>query len=104
MQVDVEHALPCTFIAVHRCPVSFVGNAFLNGNFFRRGKQAANDFLARLEADGTLNQLKERQFGHAWGVDQVDSQTFNRRMRQRLPDYEQMFRHNVATMVAGLTK
>ncbi|MDJ0877222.1 MAG: membrane-bound lytic murein transglycosylase MltF [Halieaceae bacterium] len=58
--------------------------------------QAANDFLTRLEEDGTLSQLKERQFGHAWGVDQVDSQTFNRRMRQRLPKYETMIRQ-VAT-------
>ena len=54
--------------------------------------QRANDFLAKIEADGTLQRLKEQQFGHAWGVDQVDSQTFNRRMRKRLPEYEPMFR------------
>ena len=53
--------------------------------------ERVNQFLARLDADGTLEQLKERQFGHAWGVDQVDSQTFNRRMEQRLPRYEKMF-------------
>ncbi len=58
--------------------------------------QAANEFLARIEADGTLQQLKEHQFGHAWGVDQVDSQTFNRRMRQRLPTYEERFRQVAA--------
>ncbi len=58
--------------------------------------QKANDFLARLDKDGTLAQLKERQFGHAWGVDQVDSQTFNRRMRKRLPAYEDLFRQVAA--------
>ncbi len=58
--------------------------------------ERVNEFLARLAADGTLEQLKERQFGHAWGVDQVDSQTFNRRMEQRLPRYEQMFREVAA--------
>jgi membrane-bound lytic murein transglycosylase F len=36
-------------------------------------RQRANAFLARLAEDGTLDRLKERQFGHAWGVDQVDS-------------------------------
>lgn len=58
----------------------------------RRLRELANDFLASIAADGTLDTLKERQFGHAWGVDQVDSQTFNRRMRNRLPSYEQMIR------------
>ncbi len=58
--------------------------------------QAANAFLSRIDADGSLARLKERQFGHAWGVDQVDSQTFNRRMRQRLPKYEQMLRQVAA--------
>ncbi|MEM0954349.1 MAG: membrane-bound lytic murein transglycosylase MltF [Pseudomonadota bacterium] len=54
--------------------------------------QRASSFLDGLEAEGTLARLKEQQFGHAWGVDQVDSQTFNRRMRKRLPQYEPMFR------------
>ncbi len=51
-----------------------------------------NAFFQQLQADGRLERLKERQFGHAWGVDQVDSQTFNRRMRKRLPKYQPLFR------------
>ena len=58
----------------------------------QRLRQRANQFLARIRENGTLDRLKERQFGHAWGVDPVDSQTFNRRMRNRLPKYEQMIR------------
>jgi membrane-bound lytic murein transglycosylase F len=58
--------------------------------------ERVDEFLTRLADDGTLEQLKERQFGHAWGVDQVDSQTFTRRMEQRLPRYEQMFRQVAA--------
>jgi len=54
--------------------------------------QRANIFLERLQEDGRLAQLKEQQFGHAWGVDQVDSQTFSRRMRNRLPKYESLIR------------
>jgi membrane-bound lytic murein transglycosylase F len=45
-------------------------------------------FFAAIHADGSLEQLKEQHFGHAWGVTQVDSQTFSRRMRNRLPTYE----------------
>ena len=62
----------------------------------RRLIEKANDFLARLEADGTLAQLKEHEFGHAWDVSVVDSQTFNRRMRNRLPRYEELFRQVAA--------
>ncbi len=49
-------------------------------------------FFEKIQADGTLEQLKEQHFGHAWGVAQVDSQTFSRRMRNRLPKYENLLR------------
>ncbi|MEP5763098.1 MAG: membrane-bound lytic murein transglycosylase MltF [Halieaceae bacterium] len=52
--------------------------------------ERVNDFLRRVEEDGHLAQLKERQFGHAWEVNPVDSQTFNRRMRNRLPKYQDL--------------
>lgn len=55
-------------------------------------RERVNDFLARVSDDGTLDRLKELQFGHAWGIDQVDSMTFKRRMRERLPTYEDMIR------------
>jgi membrane-bound lytic murein transglycosylase F len=52
----------------------------------------ADAFFAAIHADGSLEQLKEQHFGHAWGVTQVDSQTFSRRMRNRLPKYESKIR------------
>jgi membrane-bound lytic murein transglycosylase F len=57
-----------------------------------RLRQRADKFFERLRADGTLVQLKEQLLGHAWGVTQVDSQTFLRRVKRRLPKYEEMVR------------
>jgi membrane-bound lytic murein transglycosylase F len=53
-----------------------------------RLRKKANAFFARIRSDGSLEQLREQHFGHAWGVTQVDSQTFSRRMRNRLPRYQ----------------
>ena len=36
--------------------------------------------------------LKEQHFGIAWNNNPVGSQTFNRKMRQNLPKYEQLIR------------
>jgi membrane-bound lytic murein transglycosylase F len=58
----------------------------------QRLRQRADEFFKRLRANGTLAQLKEQQFGHAWGVTQVDSQTFLRRVQRRLPKYEDLVR------------
>ena len=55
-------------------------------------RSRANAFLERIRADGSLDMLKEQHFGHAWGVTQVDSQTFSRRVRNRLPRYADMIR------------
>lgn len=55
-------------------------------------RQRADEFLQRVEADGTLAQLREQHFGHAWDTNPVDSQTFNRRMLKRLPKYEAIIR------------
>jgi membrane-bound lytic murein transglycosylase F len=57
-----------------------------------RLRDKANAFFERIHRDGSLEQLKEQHFGHAWGVTQVDSQTFSRRMRNRLPDYQPLIR------------
>lgn len=65
---------------------------FAAGEDNRRLKERADAFFERLEADGNLEQLKEQHFGHSWGVDQVDSQTFTRRVRRRLPKYEELIR------------
>ena len=58
----------------------------------QRLRQRADKFIERLQSDGTLTQLKEQQFGHAWGVTQVDSQTFLRRVKRRLPKYQELVR------------
>ena len=59
----------------------------------QRLRERADAFFQRLQADGTLEQIKEQYFGHAWGINQVDSQTFLRRVRQRLPKYEELVRN-----------
>ena len=65
---------------------------FVPGEDNLRLKHRADSFLERVAADGSLDQLKEQHFGHAIGVTQVDSQTFSRRMRRRLPKYEELIR------------
>jgi len=65
---------------------------FPAGEDGERLRQKADAFLERIETDGRLQQLKEQHFGHAVGVTQVDSQTFSRRMRNRLPKYEELIR------------
>ena len=55
-------------------------------------RRRADEFLRRIEEDGTLAKLSEEHFGHTWDTNPVDSQTFNRRMRKRLPKYESIIR------------
>ena len=45
------------------------------------------DFLAHLEADGTLEALREAYFGHVDSLDRVGSQTFIANLRSELPAY-----------------
>lgn len=53
--------------------------------------QAINAFLDKAQADKTLQQLKERYYGHAEVLGYVGTYTFARHLQQRLPRYEQHF-------------
>ena len=46
-----------------------------------------DSFLQRLRDDGTLSSLKDKYFGQSTGVSRMGSHTFNRNMRQKLPDF-----------------
>ncbi|MGQ7956594.1 membrane-bound lytic murein transglycosylase MltF [Pseudomonas sp. SP16.1] len=54
--------------------------------------QEANAFLQRAEANGTLQRLKERYYGHVDVLGYVGAYTFAQHLQKRLPRYEQMFR------------
>lgn len=47
-------------------------------------------FIARLQADGTLERLQELHFGHADGVSRIGSHTFALNMRRKLPAYSDL--------------
>ena len=49
-----------------------------------------DEFIARLQADGTLERLQELHFGHADGVSRVGSHTFALNMRRKLPAYSDL--------------
>lgn len=51
-----------------------------------------NRFFDRIRADGTLDQLLERFYGHADVLDYVGARAFARHMQQRLPRFETLFR------------
>ena len=51
----------------------------------------ARRFFRRIEADGTLAQLKERHFGHVQDFDYVGVRKFMRHLEQRLPRYRRHF-------------
>ena len=55
-------------------------------------RHRANQFFRRIAEDGSLELIREQHFGHAWGIEQADSQTFSRRVSKRLPRYEKMIR------------
>ena len=55
-------------------------------------QDAAVEFFAQIENDGTLHQLKEKYFGHVDKIRPVDSHTFIKNARKRLPKYEKIFR------------
>jgi membrane-bound lytic murein transglycosylase F len=54
--------------------------------------EAVNAFFAKISADGTLNTLKERYYGHTTHAGQGDSHTFTRSMERRFPKYEQLIK------------
>ncbi len=55
-------------------------------------QNAATKFFAQIENDGTLVQLKEKYFGHIYDITQVDSHTFIKHVKERLPKYENLFK------------
>src|SRR5690606_11788483 len=54
--------------------------------------QEIDAFLKRAEANGTLQRLKERYYGHVDVLGYVGAYTFAQHLQQRLPRYEKMFR------------
>jgi membrane-bound lytic murein transglycosylase F len=54
--------------------------------------QETKKFFAKLEADGTLTQMKDRYYGHKEQLNYVGVQLFLRHVRNRLPKYERHFR------------
>lgn len=53
---------------------------------------AVKAFFEKIEADGTLSQIKDRYYGHKEELNYVGVQIFLRHIRQRLPKYEKHFR------------
>ena len=54
--------------------------------------KAAKQFLAKVEADGTLAQLSERFYGHLDRLNYVGARTFVHHTENRLPKYEPLFK------------
>nr|WP_330217921.1 transporter substrate-binding domain-containing protein [Marinobacter similis] len=52
---------------------------------------AASEFLDKLKADGTLDQLAERFYGHLDQLNYVGARTFMHHVDNRLPKYEELF-------------
>jgi membrane-bound lytic murein transglycosylase F len=55
-------------------------------------QKAVNTFFTKAENDGTLTKLREKYFGHVNDITPVDSHTFLKHVRERLPKYENLFR------------
>lgn len=53
---------------------------------------AVREFFANIKADGTLDQLIERFYGHSDVLDYVGARAFARHMTERLPRFETQFR------------
>ena len=51
-----------------------------------------NDFLERLENDGTMARLREQHFGHTDGVSRISAHVFTQNMQQTLPLYRRLIR------------
>jgi membrane-bound lytic murein transglycosylase F len=65
---------------------------FPAGQDSERLRARADNFLERLRAEGTLAQLREQHFGYAWGTNPVGTQTFNRNIERKFPEYEALMR------------
>nr|WP_308318835.1 membrane-bound lytic murein transglycosylase MltF [Marinobacter sp. F4206] len=57
---------------------------------------AAQQFLEKLQADGTLAQLAERFYGHLDQLNYVGARTFMHHVENRLPKYESLFQDYAA--------
>lgn len=55
-------------------------------------RDAANAFVARRQADGTIAALRERHYAHVQSLTHLDGKNFYRAIRQRLPRYVDTFR------------
>lgn len=53
---------------------------------------AVLEFFSMMQANGKLEQLKEKYFGHIDSFDFVDTRIFLRRAQSQLPKYEQLFK------------
>jgi len=58
---------------------------------------AARQFMAKVEADGTLEQLAERFYGHLDRLNYVGARTFFHHVKNRLPKYDELFRAHAAS-------
>ncbi len=63
---------------------------------FARGEDgslvaAAEEFFARIQANGQLRQLRERYYGHVQDFDYVETRRFISHIYRRLPDYRPYF-------------
>jgi len=57
---------------------------------------AARQFMQKVEADGTLEQLAERFYGHLDRLNYVGARTFVHHLKNRLPKYDELFRAHAA--------
>jgi len=53
--------------------------------------ERANRFLSKLEADGTLAEIRDRYFGHIRRLTQINALEFITSLRADLPKYQQLF-------------
>ncbi len=62
------------------------------GPEYRSLQRRVDTFLARLQADGSLERLREQHFGHTTVLSRIGSHTFARNMRSKLPEYRELIR------------
>ena len=55
-------------------------------------QKAVDKFFSQIENDGTLTHLREKYFGHVNDISPIDSHTFLKHVRERLPKYESLFK------------
>ena len=62
----------------------------------KRLLQRIDQFIARLQSDGTLEKMREEYFGHSLGVSRIGSHTFTRNMHKSLPPYRKLIKQVAA--------